>query len=53
MNGITIVDPVRLLCADTNVAEPGFPDTGDGTGGAIAISGFPGTGINPNISFFV
>ncbi len=46
---ITTAALVQLLCVDTRVVVPGFPDTGDGIGGAIAIPGYMGTGTNPNI----
>jgi len=46
---ITTAALVLKLCAGMSTAESGFPDTGDGTGGAIAISGYTAIGINPNI----
>jgi len=45
MQDIIAVVLVPWLCAGTTI-EPGYPDTGDGIGGAIAISGFMVSGTN-------
>lgn len=47
---VVTVAALVQLCVIECAPEPGFPDIGDGIGGAIAISGSMATGTN---SFFL